>query len=69
MDNFEDLLVESILYNKDEGYFLLEYDSFDIELFSKKSNFEFINNNSMFVEFKEDVSEINNYDFNSVDLD
>lgn len=69
MDNFEDLLVEGILYNKDEGYFLLEYDSFGIELFSKKSDFEFINNNSMFVEFKEDVSEINNYDFNSVDLD
>lgn len=69
MDNFEDLLVESILYNKDEGYFLLEYESFDIELLSKKSDFEFINNNSMFVEFKEDVSEINNYDFNSVDLD
>lgn len=69
MDNFEDLLVESILYNKDEGYFLLEYDSFDIKLFSKKSDFEFINNNSMFVEFKEDVSGINNYDFNSVDLD
>lgn len=67
MDNFEDLLVESILYNKDEGYFLLEYDSFDIELFSKKSDFEFINNNSMFVEFN--VSEINNYDYNSVDLD
>lgn len=69
MDNFEDLLVESILYNKDEGYFLLEYESFDIELLSKKSDFEFINNNSMFVEFKEDVSEINNYDFKSVDLD
>eukprot|EP00105_Crassostrea_gigas_P037962 XP_019922110.1 PREDICTED: putative uncharacterized protein DDB_G0282133 [Crassostrea gigas] len=68
-DNFEDLSVESISYNKDEGYSSSEHDSFDTESSSKKSDFEFTNNNSMSVESKEDASETNNHDSNSVDLD